>query len=426
MKVTQHLGLLKLEGYPNPQEVVDRYTLPVWNYALDDYERVPFAALIDGSLYVPPLTFKHHYQWREPKRIQDWPNCSHPTISLRGYQRTALAEWMLMEYGILKGLAGCGKTTVGAALLDALRVKSLVITPTIDIARQWRQRIQEYIPGLFVGMLGGGEKTEGAVTVATYQTAIKHQEVLVVQDCILIDECHRTACRTIRDILTLCPAKFRYGCTATPWRADGLHKALDWLLGGVTVEIREEDIGGHVLPVTVTQIPTDFEFMQDDYTRIQTAVAQDGDRNEMLIGHIKAAHFQGHTTMVLCNRVDQIAELGAALASEGVWCAGVTGKASKADREQVYQEIRTAEGGVLLATYQLAAEGLDLPELSCLIMAAPIGNPTKVEQACGRIARPCEGKLDPVVVDFVDKGLERYAAKRRRVYKAKGYEMREG
>ena len=56
----------------------------------------------------------------------------------------------------------------------------------------------------------------------------------------------------------------------------------------------------------------------------------------------------------------------------------------------------------ILATYQLAKEGLDVPCLDRLLLATPVKDYAIVVQSVGRIARVCEGKGTPVVYDYVD------------------------
>ena len=74
----------------------------------------------------------------------------------------------------------------------------------------------------------------------------------------------------------------------------------------------------------------------------------------------------------------------------------------------------------LLATYQLAKEGLDIPRADRLYLVQPVRDKVAVEQAVGRIMRPAPGKTDTLVYDFIDDKVptcrSQYAA-RRRVYK---------
>ena len=78
------------------------------------------------------------------------------------------------------------------------------------------------------------------------------------------------------------------------------------------------------------------------------------------------------------------------------------GKVKKQDRELALDQMRNKEKHILLATYQLAKEGLDVPCLDRLLLATPVKDYAIVVQSVGRIARVCEGKGTPVVYDYVD------------------------
>lgn len=56
----------------------------------------------------------------------------------------------------------------------------------------------------------------------------------------------------------------------------------------------------------------------------------------------------------------------------------------------------------LLATYQLAKEGLDIPRADRLFLVQPVRDATAIQQSVGRIMRPAPGKRDAIVYDFVD------------------------
>lgn len=76
-----------------------------------------------------------------------------------------------------------------------------------------------------------------------------------------------------------------------------------------------------------------------------------------------------------------------------------------------------AQAQCILATYQFAAEGLDIPALDTVFLATPMGD---VEQAVGRILRQHEGKKEPIVVDFRDDKVgkfKRYGESRDKLYR---------
>jgi superfamily II DNA or RNA helicase len=80
----------------------------------------------------------------------------------------------------------------------------------------------------------------------------------------------------------------------------------------------------------------------------------------------------------------------------------MTSKKGKAEREQALEDMRTGKKKYLFATYSLAKEGLDIPCLERLFLITPQKDFAVITQSIGRIARVFEGKVDPIVYDFVD------------------------
>lgn len=80
---------------------------------------------------------------------------------------------------------------------------------------------------------------------------------------------------------------------------------------------------------------------------------------------------------------------------------------------------------VFFCTYQLAAEGLDVPNLRCVVLATPEKDPSKVQQATGRVGRKADGKDKGIVIDLIDSfGLfYGWQKKRNAVYKKLGYDI---
>jgi superfamily II DNA or RNA helicase len=100
-------------------------------------------------------------------------------------------------------------------------------------------------------------------------------------------------------------------------------------------------------------------------------------------------------------------------------------KGAKAERRQALYAIEHGEIDCIFATYQLAAEGLDVPNLRYVVFATPEQNETTIIQAAGRVGRKAEGKDFGTVIDFVDDfGMYRgWYTKRLRYYKKIGAEI---
>ena len=101
--------------------------------------------------------------------------------------------------------------------------------------------------------------------------------------------------------------------------------------------------------------------------------------------------------MVLCHRISQIKTLAEKI-SKFCKVNSITGRVSQKDRDY--------DGDVIVATYALAKEGLDIPTLDVVHFATPQKDRAIVKQSAGRVERNVEGKEQPIVMDYVDTNID--------------------
>lgn len=129
---------------------------------------------------------------------------------------------------------------------------------------------------------------------------------------------------------------------------------------------------------------------------------------------------------MLTSRVEHAEAMAAAVRQAGLRAMAVTGQTK--ERDAAIEAVRTGSVDVLVAT-QLADEGLDIPALDTVHLAAPSRAAARVEQRVGRIMRPHPGKAQPVVFDYVDDDslmISQWRSRCRvyRVLGVKGFERR--
>ena len=145
----------------------------------------------------------------------------------RPYQSEALAAWDAAGgRGVVVLPTGAGKTLVAHMAIDLRRRSTLVVTPTLDLVRQWRDGLGATFD-VPVGIIGGGEYDLRPLTVTTYDSAYLHMEHLGARFGLLVfDECHHLPSASYSLSARLALAPFRLGLTATPerdgWATRGL------------------------------------------------------------------------------------------------------------------------------------------------------------------------------------------------------------
>jgi superfamily II DNA or RNA helicase len=128
---------------------------------------------------------------------------------------------------------------------------------------------------------------------------------------------------------------------------------------------------------------------------------------------------EGMPALVLANRVEYLQRLSQQCGKKSMCLSGMgTSKKARQERKDALASLNTCEIDCLFATYQLAAEGLDCPNLRYVVFATPEKNERIVEQASGRVARKADGKEKGTVIDLVDDFgmLYGWAKKRRNIY----------
>ena len=339
------------------------------------------------------------------------------SINLYPYQDEAVKSLVRACGGILQSKAGSGKTRMGMALICAMGKKTLWLTHTNELLNQSYNAAAEFIDKKLLGKITAGKMNiSDGITFATVQTLSKADlnALRYEWDMVVVDECHRCSgtvnkATMFSKVLNNLAAQYKYGLSATLHRADGLILCTYALLGGVAytvpdsvvntmrVEIQRKDTG---VQISRKCLDTDGTLC---YAKLINYLAENEKRNYIISNDIEELMQQGHSIIVLSDRVEHLNSLKYTLSEWGkLETVILHGKVKKADRELALEQMRNKEKHILLATYQLAKEGLDVPCLDRLLLATPVKDYAIVVQSVGRIARVCEGKGTPVVYDYVD------------------------
>lgn len=351
--------------------------------------------------------------------------------TLRGYQEHALAAWLDAGCGVIQAPCGAGKTVIGAAAICRTNTPSLVLVHTLDLARQWMARLQECTEGATIGLIGQGEDNRDAdIVIATFQTLTRWSFRELIEwgkgrGLVVVDECHHLPAVMMAGVMMGLIGRYRLGLTATPDRIDGLtgliHDHLGPTVHAITAQTLQEQ--GATLRPLIEWVNTDWTADPDSEPHERKrSIAEDSARNAIIVRHAREAVALGRRVLILCDLRAHCHALADALTGAQLAAVAVTGSKTSKQRKEALTGMRSGDLDIMIAT-SLADEGLDIPELDCVILAAPCSNPARVEQRIGRALRPSEGKSRPWVIDIVDDwGPYRgYARRRARMYRDRGW-----
>ena len=206
--------------------------------------RAPAAAYADVLRALGRQAIPVEDRARGYEALPDGPRVRLPP---RPYQAEALAAWRAQRgRGVVVLPTGAGKTLVACLAIEDKQRATLVVTPTLDLVRQW----YDVLRGTFgstvgVGVVGGGDFQVQPLTVTTYDSAYLHMDHLGRRFGLLVfDECHHLPGAAYALAAQSSLAPFRLGLTATPERADGRHVDLDRLIGPVVYRKDIIDLSG--------------------------------------------------------------------------------------------------------------------------------------------------------------------------------------
>jgi len=343
-------------------------------------------------------------------------------VQLRPYQIDAVNEMIRRVQGYIVLPCGGGKTTLGATAAIMLGEATIICVHTEDLAYQWSETVQRicYETPRIIGCGTPNDFSplkQSEIAICLIQTLSKSNEkalpLIQSAGAILIDECHHVAAHSFHQIISKSPARYRWGLTATPNRPDNLDFMLDLHIGPRLFEMSTSELVdlGYLMRPTVRPVhtgwapkPTDYD--KDGrliYARAVTKACKDKGRSELILDLARLAYKENRTTMILVPRVGYAVAIANQLQNEGINATSVTGKSNKEARKTRLKDIREGHTSIIVAT-QLADEGLDVPNLDCLILATAGRAQGRSIQRAGRIMRISENKQKPIIFDLIDGG----------------------
>ena len=383
----------------------------------------------------------------------------------------------------------CGRGKTFMAIWCSMRIgkKFLIVVDKEFLMNQWKGELEALVPGIRVGILQEdrmeidekvvvekpltlpqlkqlckerGLKVSGTrddllrrieaidpesiqpkTTRITFDCTIAMIQTLVQRDIpqgtfkdfgfTIFDECHHLGAAHFSRALLKVQTKHMLGLSATPVRDDGLTKVFEWFLGKPVYWEKTREPDPHVV-VRLEQFSTentDYNTIPTDYkgepvlARLLTKIVECKERNNHIAKIIQEiAQDSRRRILVLSERIGHLETLETLLKPSGLSMSYYVGGMKEEEREAGAREAR-----ILLASYAMASEAMNIKHLNCVIMASPR---KKVEQSTGRILRvqKDQREVNPLIVDIVDShGLyQGQWRKRAAYYKKCAYQIQVG
>jgi superfamily II DNA or RNA helicase len=357
-------------------------------------------------------------------------------------QEAAATDLLQHDTGVLAATTAFGKTVVAARLIAARNVNTLVLVHRRQLLDQWVARLQAFLdlPRGAIGVVHGGKrKPSGVVDVALMQSLNRKGTVSdLVADYghLVVDECHHLSAVGFEAIARAAKARFVLGLSATVTRKDGHHPIIFMQCGPVRhrVDARKQAAARPFSHLVISR-HTEFRLARnapDERPTIQDYYAQlieDAERNELILGDIRAALAAGRSPVVITERKAHLTLLADRLAPVAKHVVVLAGGMRAPHMRAAMESLATIPDGeerVLVATGRYLGEGFDDARLDTLILTLPISWRGTLAQYAGRLHRLHAAKREVIIYDYVDANepmLAKMAARREAGYRSLGYEL---
>ena len=400
--------------------------------------------LEDGGVYVElddqrpkqDLEFKavtkdylSHIKWPEKH-----PSAGQP-IELRDYQVETINKFIENPQSIQEIATGAGKTIITAALCQLVEPygRTLTIVPNKSLVTQTEEDFLAC--NLDTGVYYGDRKELGRYnTIATWQSlnvlekkskdehTTDFLEAIQGINTVIIDEVHMAKADVLKRLLTgpFAHCGIRWGLTGTVPKADYEFMGLKCSIGEVTNKIPAKELQdkGVLAQCNVNVLQTvdieEFKNYQEELKWLTT----DPERMSWIAKTIDTIASSGNT-LILVDRISA----GEILEKKIKGSVFISGSTKNMERKEHYDEVSTSKNKIIIATYGVAAVGINIPRIFNLVLIEPGKSFVRVIQSIGRGIRKAEDKEHVQIWDITSscKFAKRHLGQRKKFYKEANY-----
>ena len=307
--------------------------------------------------------------------------------------------------GIISITCGGGKTVLALNIISLLQQKTIVIVHKDFLMTQWRDRILEFLPDARIGNVQQNTidiENKDIVLAMVQSLSMKEypEDTFDSFGLAIFDECHHLGAEVFHKSMSKVASKYMLGLSATPKRKDGCTKVFEWYIGPIVylqkkknedyaevqlIDCKFNDIQYHKEEVNFRKEPC--------MPRMINNICNYLPRTELTVQLIKQYHSEGRHILILSDRRGHLDLIYKMLDgySRGFYVGGM----------KPHELRESQEKEILLATFSMASEGMDIPSLNTVILASPKSD---VEQSVGRIFRKkvCDRTFHPLIIDLQD------------------------
>ena len=305
-------------------------------------------------------------------------------------------------------------TVMSLYIISKLNKKTLIIVHKDFLLKQWRERIEQFLPDSRVGLIKAKviDIEDKDIVMASLQSlSMKEYDKGTFDEFgfVICDEVHNFAAEVFSRSLFKTNFKYSLGLSATITRKDGLSKVFKWHLGDIVYRNTKKKIDNVNVecheyynnnPKYSQEVLLSFN-NKPNMARMINNICEFENRIDYIVNIIKniKKKDKDRNILLLSDRRKHLKELKEKIENlnlKNTKCGYYVG--GMKDTELKYTEDNC---DIILATFSMAAEGLDLPKLDSVILSSP---KSSIEQSVGRILRKkMEDRIYiPLIIDIID------------------------
>jgi superfamily II DNA or RNA helicase len=337
--------------------------------------------------------------------------------------------------GVIVAGCGLGKTNMAIYLACHYRLKTLFIVHKSFLRDQAKDRILSTTNVKSVGLIQGKViDTDHPFVIGMIQSLTQKDydlDLFKQFGMIIIDEVHHMGARNFSKFYQMVSAKYMLGITAEHTRPDGLYKIINWYMGPV-IHREEQQPNDMVIVKRFHYQTMDSEHVKPKFINIGgqkepdrstmiTNLTKIKSRNQFLKNLIVTLFDLGKNILFLTGRKDQVKLIYKRLEADETIQGSVgmyIGEMSDQERK------KSSTKQIIIATYDMAQEGLDIESLNVVILATP---KTSIKQSVGRILRKEVYEEHPMVLEIIDDNdvFKGQGNSRRKYYQTQEYRIQD-
>ncbi len=302
----------------------------------------------------------------------------------REYQYEAIKMAVGKKLGIIKLATNAGKGRVIAGIVSAFpSMEFLILAHRKDIIAEIKKECTEFL-------------TRSNYELSTFQSAKNYD--LSQFGGVLVDECSSVAAQTFYNIVGGCVnANIRIGFSATPERSDGKDYMIEAAVGQPISEIEQIELVKRGISVKpkIFVIPFKVSHFSGGYTKVEDMLINNTDRNDIISKLAK-----GKKQVVILFKRHNHGKLIHGLIPGSVY---VDGTFAQSIREKIKQDFIDGKIDCLVSS-NIFDTGVNLPNMTTLILAWSGKSPHGLIQKIGRAVRVFKGKTGVNIFCFGERG----------------------